>query len=73
MYVLVTSLLVSVNSNSISKWVIIHMTFHEQEQVMEGSVFLLWRGVVSVWSVDPATANTVSGYPEFLASISTGE
>ena len=49
------------------------MTFHEQEQFMKGSVSFLWRGAVLVSSVDLATANTVSGYPELLASISTGE
>jgi hypothetical protein len=40
---------------------------------MKGSVCFRWRGAVLVSSADPATANTVSGYPELLASISTGE
>jgi hypothetical protein len=48
------------------------MTFHEQEQFMKGSVCFRWRGALLVSSADPATANTVSGYPELLASISTG-
>jgi hypothetical protein len=61
------------NTNSISKWVNIHMTFHEQEQFMKSSVSFLWRDAVLVWSVGPAAGNTVSGYPEFLAIISTGE
>jgi hypothetical protein len=61
------------NTNSISKWVIIHMTFHEQEQLMKGSVSFRWRGAVLVSSVDPVTASIVSGYLEFLASISTAE
>jgi len=61
----VTSLTLFMKTNSISKWVIIHMTFHEQDQFMKSSVSFRWRGAVVVSSVDPPTSSPVSDHPPY--------